>query len=261
MFMRILSSALFAGCAAGILAALLQLYFVQPVLLHAELYEGGELVHSFSQPTTGHHDLASTVEASTPHDHDNTDPVSASAVSANPDTDGFDLARDGLSMAFTILVYCGYSFILVALMAVANGKGITITARQGLVWGVAGFIAVHFAPAFSLPPEVPGTAAAEVAVRQVWWFSTVAATAAALWLIAFGKSHLPWGVAIILLLAPHVIGAPHPDIFTGPVPPEIAAQFASKALGVGLAAWTLLGLFAAWFWQRSGISQRSTQPA
>ena len=34
MFSRILTSALFAGAAAGLIAALLQLYFVQPVLLH-----------------------------------------------------------------------------------------------------------------------------------------------------------------------------------------------------------------------------------
>ena len=41
MFSRILTSAVFAGAAAGLIAALLQLFFVQPVLLHAELYESG----------------------------------------------------------------------------------------------------------------------------------------------------------------------------------------------------------------------------
>ena len=37
---------------------------------------------------------------------------------------------------------------------------------------------------------------------------------------------------------------------SGPVPPEIAALFASRALGIGLAAWALLGLLAGYFWQR-----------
>ena len=45
MFSRILVSALFAGFLAGLIAALLQLVFVQPVLLHAELYESGALNH------------------------------------------------------------------------------------------------------------------------------------------------------------------------------------------------------------------------
>ena len=45
MFQKILTSALFAGFCAGLIAGLLQLVFVQPVLLHAELYEAGKLVH------------------------------------------------------------------------------------------------------------------------------------------------------------------------------------------------------------------------
>jgi predicted cobalt transporter CbtA len=61
-----------------------------------------------------------------------------------------------------------------------------------------------------------------------------------------------WGIAVILLLAPHIIGAPEPDSFAGPVPPEIAALFAARALGVGLASWVLLGAFAGYFWQREG---------
>ncbi|MFP3548422.1 CbtA family protein, partial [Rhizobium sp. SIMBA_035] len=50
MLTRILTSALFAGAAAGLIVALLQLFFVQPVLLHAELYETGALVHFGGDP-------------------------------------------------------------------------------------------------------------------------------------------------------------------------------------------------------------------
>lgn len=45
MLSKLLVSALFAGAAAGLIAGLLQLVFVQPVLLHAELYENGTLAH------------------------------------------------------------------------------------------------------------------------------------------------------------------------------------------------------------------------
>ena len=51
MYGKVFTSALFAGFAAGLIAAALQLYFVQPVLLHAELYEGGDLTHSGSEST------------------------------------------------------------------------------------------------------------------------------------------------------------------------------------------------------------------
>jgi predicted cobalt transporter CbtA len=45
MFMRLFTSAIFAGALAGLVGGILQLGFVQPVLLMAELYETGQLVH------------------------------------------------------------------------------------------------------------------------------------------------------------------------------------------------------------------------
>ena len=225
MFQKILTSALLAGFCTGLVAALLQLVFVQPVLLHAELYEGGNLVH-----------------------------FGAEAVSAHQELGGIDIMRNGLSILFAALVYTGYAMVLVAMMGMAAEYGVQINARSGLLWGLAGFIAMHFAPAFSLPPEVPGSAAADVATRQIWWWGTTIATAIALALFAFGKNPVAWGAAAVLILAPHLIGAPHPAEFTGPVPPEIAALFATRALGVGLIAWTLLGLLSGYFWQRESTT-------
>ena len=226
MIARYIISALFAGALAGLIAGLLQLYFVQPVLLHAELYEGGDLVHFGAAP-----------------------------VSAHPELPGFDAVRDGLSLVFTMLTYTGYALVMVAVMSIAEERGATINGRSGIIWGIAGFIAFHFAPGFSLAPEVPGAAAADVTARQIWWFATAGAAAIALWLLAFGKSWTPWGVAVILLAAPHVIGAPEPDTFASPVPTEIGALFAARAFGVGLAAWVLLGCFAGYFWQSEGVRE------
>ncbi len=223
MLSRFIISAVFAGAAAGLLTGLLQLAFVQPVLLHAELYEGGDLVH-----------------------------FGAEAVSAHPELPGFDLMRDGLSVIFTMLTYTGYALILIGAMSFAEERGTPITARWGILWGIAGFVAFHLAPGFTLAPEVPGVAAADVTARQIWWFATVAAAVVALWLIAFGRSPIMILIAAVLLAAPHLIGAPEPDTFAGPVPTEIGALFAARAFGVGLAAWVILGAFAAYFWQREG---------
>ena len=138
MFSRIVTSALFAGAAAGLIAALLQLYFVQPVLLHAELYESGALVH-FGATST---------------------------VAAEQELGGLDPVRDGLSVIFTMLVYSGYALILVPLMMLAQARGASITARTGLIWGLAGFVVVHFAPGFTLAvqwhPEIDGTDGAAI---------------------------------------------------------------------------------------------------
>ena len=226
MLSRFVTSALFAGAATGLIAGLLQFVFVQPVLLHAELYESGELLH-----------------------------FGAEAVSAHPALPGFDVVRDGLSLIFTMLTYTGYALIGVAAMSLAEERGALINARSGLIWGAAGFVAFHLAPAFTLAPEVPGVAAADVGARQIWWFATVGAAAVALWLLAFGISWIGWGLAVVLLLAPHLVGAPEPDRFIGTVPPEIAALFAARALGVGFAAWVILGSFAGYFWQREAAHE------
>lgn len=223
MFSRILVSGLFAGFAAGLIAALLQLVFVQPVLLHAELYETGQLTH-----------------------------FGAAKAGAAVASGGIDLVRDGLSVLFTTLLYTGYALILVAAMAFAEDRGFRVAVRQGLLWGIAGFAAVQFAPAVGVPPELPGSAAADIGLRRLWWFGTVGATAAGTALIAFGKGRTARVLAAALILAPHAVGAPHPETFAGPAPPELAAMFSGRALGVGLVAWALLGLFAAWFWIREG---------
>jgi cobalt transporter subunit CbtA len=223
MFSRFLISAVFAGACAGLLTGILQLVFVQPVLLHAELYETGALVH-----------------------------FGAEAVSAHPELPGFDLVRDGLSLIFTMLTYTGYALIMIGAMSIAEERGAPISARWGILWGIAGFVAFHLAPGFTLAPEVPGVAAADVGARQVWWFATAAAAAVALWLIGFGRSPVAIAIAVVLLAAPHLIGAPEPDSFSGPVPTEIGALFAARALGVGMAAWVMLGACAGYFWQSEG---------
>jgi cobalt transporter subunit CbtA len=137
---------------------------------------------------------------------------------------------------------------LIALMSVAELRGAEVTVRKGLFWGLAGFIAFQFAPGVSLAPEAPGVAAADVGLRQVWWFGTVFSAGIAMWLIAFGGNAVSYAAAAILLLAPHVIGAPEAATFSGPVPPEIGALFAARVFGVGMAAWAILGTCSAYFW-------------
>jgi len=229
MFMRLLTSAIFAGALAGLVGGILQLYFVQPVLLLAELYESGQLVHFGAEP-----------------------------VMISMGYAGFDLTRDLWSLAFSLLIYCGYGLMLVALMGIASDQSLISahpTFRHGIIWGVGGFVALHLAPSFGLAPEVPGGASADLEARQVWWFATTLATSVALWLFAFAKTRKMIGLGVILLFAPHLFGPPEVTYLRGPVPPEIAALFASRMLGVGLIAWVVLGAAASHIFGRFSASE------
>jgi cobalt transporter subunit CbtA len=207
-------SAICAGIAAGLLASALQFTFVIPVLLEGELYETGARVHFGTDGS--------------PQSDRGTPPLAG------------DWLRHFMTVAFNIVTYTGYGLLLAAMISFASLKGITTTAKQGLIWGLCGYIAVQLAPAISLPPELPGTIAAEVGQRQLWWISTILASAAGLGLIAFGHSYLPLA-GVVLMAIPHLLGAPHLDTFFGVAPPELAAEFATLSLGAAAAGWVLLG--------------------
>ena len=215
MFQKIVVSALIAGFGAGLVHALLQFVFIQPLLIHAELFELG--------PLPG------------------LDAVTVPRGVIDP-------LREALNVVFAALVYTGYALVLLAVMSFAEERGHTITARNGLIWGIAGFVTMHLAPAFGLAPDMPGLNAAPVEPRQVWWFGTAAATGIGLWLIAFGRNWAMWGAAIILIAAPHIIGAPLPLMLSNIAPPELAANFAARTLGVALVVWTTLGLLLGAVW-------------
>ncbi|GAA6209049.1 CbtA family protein [Cognatishimia sp. WU-CL00825] len=220
-----LSSALFAGLIAGAVAALLQFVFVIPALLEGELYEGGERLHFL-------------VDGSTQSER------GAPGL-------GTKWGRHAMTVAFNMVTYTGYGLILAAAMVFARDKGVAkVSAKAGLIWGLAGFIAVQLAPAVGLPPELPGTPAAELAPRQIWWISTIVATAVALAMIAFARSGI-WQIAGgILLILPHLIGAPHLDTYFGIAPPELSAEFVTLSLGMAAIGWATLGYFAAFFIER-----------
>jgi len=231
-----LAGGLVAGFAAGLLAALLHFAFIQDLLLLGEEYESGALVH-FADAGAG--------DAATGHDQGSGE---AAHEHAAGDAEATPFSRNALTVLFTGLTYAGYGLLLVAAFALSEHLGREVKARDGLLWGLAGYAAFQLAPSMGLPPELPGSIAADLTDRQIWYFGTVIATGVALALLAFGRGIVPAVVAGALLAAPHVIGAPQPDGFYGMAPPELAGEFVARALGVGFVAWAVLGWLAGRFW-------------
>jgi cobalt transporter subunit CbtA len=100
-------------------------------------------------------------------------------------------------------------------------------------------------PALGLPPELPGMMAADLVARQVWWLATAGATAAALALIVFAPDK-PYkrplqAAGLLLLLLPHVLGAPHLAAESGAVPAALAARFVVASLAAAALFWVILG--------------------
>lgn len=227
MLRSILISGLLGGFAAGLLAAVLHLLLVQPVLLQAERYESGELVHR------------SPVVA----DQGHADPAIAVGKMAEPPplASTLEPRRAGLTALSFGLAYAGFGLLLAATMAAAEVRGHPSSLCAGLAWGAAGWVAVQLAPALGLPPELPGMAGADLTARQGWWAATAATTALGLAVLTFGRGWSALAGGLALVASMHVLGAPTPQTFTGPTPPELAALFAARTLGVGLMVWLALG--------------------
>jgi cobalt transporter subunit CbtA len=230
MLKSLLASALFAGLIAGLFAAGLQQAFLVPLIAEAELYETGAVIHF------------GAAEAAAEAGHE---------LAAAP---GTDLARTLLTMLMTVLSTCGFGLILVAGFALAERMALTrVDLRTGFLFGLAAFAATQLMPSMGLSPELPGAAAGELAQRQIWWLATVAGTFIGIALIAWGNTAAKIA-GVVLIAAPHLVGAPHPHEFEGVVPPELAALFAARVLVVGALAWATLGALAGHFWSREAAT-------
>jgi cobalt transporter subunit CbtA len=249
MFQRIFAAALGAGVGVGLIVAVLQHVALVPLILEAEKYEDGILTvqHKHTQLAPRPDDIGANLAAALPaiapaHAHDDHPPATTGAEENSP-------WRAVFTFIATTLTATGFALLLAGAFAVS---GRAVDAREGLLWGLGGFTAFALAPAFGLPPELPGSVAAELTVRQAWWIGTMAATLAGLGLFAFVRRAWAIPVAIALLVAPHLIGAPHPHEGAGLVPPELAATFAARSLGVNAVLWALLGLATGALYARFG---------
>jgi len=227
MIRRLFLSALVAGVLAGLLVSPLQSVTTVPLILIAETSEPA------SPAATHIHDQAAA------HRH---------GGAAWVPEDGIE--RTVHSTIANIVGATGFALLLTAGFVLCGEQG---GGRRDLLWGLAGFAAKTLSPALGLPPEVPGSVAADLAFRQLWWVSAVVTAAAGLWLLAFGRSTL-WKVAGIAVLAlPHVVGAPHPHAGgAGLAPPELAARFAATSIVVSAVTWALIGWLSGTFYERFG---------
>jgi cobalt transporter subunit CbtA len=237
VFQRIFATALGAGLGVGLLIAALQHVTLVPLILKAETYENAAAPHKHALlPAPDIRKTVADAASMLPRFIRSAQAHEQTAAAAPSENTSW---RAVFTWLATTLTSVGFALLLAGAFAVS---GRMIDAREGLLWGLGGFVAFALAPAFGLPPELPGAVAADLVARQLWWVATVAATAAGLGLLIFVRAFWAIPVAVGLIAAPHIVGAPHPADGAGVVPPELAAVFVARSLGVNAVFWALLGL-------------------
>jgi predicted cobalt transporter CbtA len=87
-------------------------------------------------------------------------------------------------------------------------------------------------------------ASGELLARQVWWVATAACTLGGVGLLVFAAG--PWrGAGIVLILLPHLTGAPNADGYAN-IPGEMGATFAAASLAASAVSWIVLGSVSGW---------------
>lgn len=237
MFRNIVLSAAGAGLAVCVAMTLVQAFTTEPLILHAETFEG-EAAHDHA---ADHAAAPAAAPAEEAHDHAGHDHDAAAWSPA----DGVE--RTAFTALANLVIGVGVALILLSLMAI---RGEPIDARRGLLWGIGGFLAVSLLPALGLPPELPGTPAADLFPRQAWWLATAVASGIGLALIVF-PAQAGWKVlGLVLIVLPHVIGAPLPPSHDVAYPGALAGEFVVASLVVSALLWALAGVSAGWLHQK-----------
>lgn len=214
-FKELLIAALWTGLLAGLLLTAVQQIQVIPTLLKAEVYEQNASALSDS------------------HEHE-----------WQPEN-GWQ--RTAYTAAANISLGLGFALLIGAVMCY---KARPDNWRIGLLWGLAGYLSFFVAPSLGLPPEVPGTLAAKLEDRQSWWLITVLDTGFGLSLLAFAKTRTNQFFGAVLLAAPHLIGAPQPEVHNSAAPAELTQAFITATAIANAVFWLAIGGFMGWFYKK-----------
>jgi len=225
MVFRMFATALVAGLLAAVLITGLQALITTPMILQAESYEITDPTHDH-----GAHDHGD-------HEHGPADWSPAEGTERMLYT---LLANVGAGVGFALLLVVGLSF-----------EKASVGTGRGILWGIAGFAVFTLAPNLGLPPELPGMPAGDLTARQIWWLATILLSAAGLGATVFGKASIIKVLGLVLLVLPHVWGAPH-GVGDSEVPAELAARFTAATIVLSAVFWVMIGYFSSLIFARMG---------
>jgi len=241
MFRNLFFAAVLAALCAGLITSAVQYLRVTPLIVAAESFEGADhheqVIEDHDHGDHDHGAEAMADNAAPPAHDDHAAGGHEHDTSQWAPEDGVE--RTAYTVLANLLMAAGFALIIGAVSLVFS---LPITWATGLLWGLGGFAAFSLAPAFGLPPGLPGMPVADTFARQLWWALAALCTGGAFVLAA--KVRAPWALAIAIALValPHVVGAPQPPEATTAVPAGLAASFVSASLFNAAVFWVVLGL-------------------
>lgn len=240
MIRQIFLTAILTGLLAGLALTGIQSVRVTPLILAAEEYEEGELIPYSSHAQTQSHTHAASeahteIKPTEEHSHDE---------EAWGPKDGFE--RLFFTFVANVFLSTGWAFILCAVYMYLKELSIL----KGVIAGGIGYLVFFALPSTGLSPELPGTLASALEHRQAWWIGTVLCSAVGFAIIFFNTNKVFRVCAFGLILLPHIIGAPVPDVHGGTAPLEMFNAYVKATFISNGIFWLILGAISVTLFQR-----------
>ena len=245
-FKRIVGAAALSGLLAGLVLTAVQQWQVAPLTAQAEVFEDAAADQPVAPAAAQRSTDAATPGAAPEHD---AQPVHAQGHDQDHEHEwqpenGWQ--RTAFSTLANVTLAVGFGLLVGAAM---NAAGHAISWQRGLLWGVAGYLVMFVAPALGLPPELPGTAAAPLQQRQLWWLFAVLASGSGMACLIRTRSWLIRAVGLALIAAPLLIHAPLPAHPHSSAPAALAHDFIRASALANALLWLVLGA-AMGYWYR-----------
>lgn len=139
-----------------------------------------------------------------------------------------------------VVIALGFTLILAAGVLLAKRQ---MNWQRGLLWGLAGYAVFFLAPAIGMTPELPGMTSADLGQRQLWWICASSCSAVGLALIVFMRVWMYKLSGVVVLLLPHIIGAPSHDGDPGVPLAMLQAFLLASVIANGLFWLSMGGLY------------------
>jgi cobalt transporter subunit CbtA len=232
-------TATLAGFVAAVIFTVLQAVWITPLILQGETYED-------AVEASAHVETVPQGESTSQRREEE-----PAALGHHHDEDEWKPQNGWQRTLFTfganLLMGVGYAFVLVALYLLWRGPKNSV---ESIVYGLAGFLVFFAAPGLGLPPELPGTAAADLAARQQWWAMTAIATAGGLILFASQSRWWLRLLAVAIIIAPHFVPAPQPAIESSLAPEDLQTRFRWATGFCNAIFWLALGVTSGAMFQK-----------
>jgi cobalt transporter subunit CbtA len=224
MFKNLLLVGLLAGVLSGSLLTLLQAFTVIPVIHQAEQYEDLLPVSQGEEDAHGH--------------------IDGEGKDWKPN-EGWE--RLGFTWLANVAIGSGFGLMMAGLMSLHRPK----TWGQAILFGLAGYYVFFLAPAFLLPPELPGSDSPHLEARQAIWILTVAVSLIGIALSSFTTN--PWLslLGLVGLVAPFMLFGQQDVHSLAPVPLDLIERFTWLTFLTNAIHWLTVSASSYWLSMKS----------